>query len=102
MQLNCKVIKKVATPTPPTISTSIPLFQSYPPFLANFLVPPPPQMTQFLEVPTSPPPLIRGRGVPTMECPTIIKLFSLKNDIHLLKSFLMVTGPMIGEASLKT
>ena len=33
--------KKVATPPPPPISTSIPPFQLYPPFLAKNFVPPP-------------------------------------------------------------
>ena len=56
MQLNCKVIKKVATPPP--ISTTIASFQGYPPFLATFLVPP--QVAQFLEGPT--PLLTRGEG----------------------------------------
>ena len=52
MQLNCKVIQKVATPP----------VQGYPPFLAKFLVVPTPQLTQFLEGPTPTPPLIRGEG----------------------------------------
>ena len=66
MQLNCKVIKKVATSSP--ISTSTPPFQSYLPFLAKFLLPPPPpppQMAQFLEgstPPAPPPPLNKGGG----------------------------------------
>ena len=64
MQLNCKVIKK----RQPPISTSTPPFQGYPPFLANFLVPPHPQVTQFLKVLPPPSPLIMGGGggVPTM------------------------------------
>ena len=54
--LNCKVVKKVATPP---ISTSIPPFQVYPLFLAkNFI---PPQVTQFLEGPT-PPLIVEGWG----------------------------------------
>ena len=64
MQLNCKAIKKVATPHPPTaISTSIPLFQSYPPFLANFLVPPPPPPNDSIfGSPYLPPPFNKGEG----------------------------------------
>ena len=58
MQLNCKVIKKVANP--PFLHQ--PHFQGFPPFLAKFLVLP--QVTHFLEGPA--PPLIRGGGVPTM------------------------------------
>ena len=50
IELNCKVVKKVATPhfyiNPP--------FQVYSPFLAKNFVPLP-QVTQFLEVPTPPP-----------------------------------------------
>ena len=49
-ELNCKVVKKVATP--PFLHQ--PPFQVYPPFLAkNFI--PSPQVTQFLEGPTPPP-----------------------------------------------
>ena len=51
--LNYKVVKKVATPhfyiNPPP-----PLFQVYPPFLEKNCIPP--QVTQFLEGPTPPPP----------------------------------------------
>ena len=36
IELNCKIIKKVATPPPP-------LFQVYPPFLAKNVVHPPPK-----------------------------------------------------------
>ena len=46
MWLNCKVIKKVAPPPHFYIS---PPFEVYPPFLAKGFVPPPPQVTQFLE-----------------------------------------------------
>ena len=51
MCLNCKVIKKVATPLPPPPP---PLFQVYPPFLAKNFVAPSPQVTQFLEGPMAP------------------------------------------------
>ena len=49
IELNCKVIKKVATPPPPfPFLHQPPLFRFIPPFLAkNFA--PPYQMTQFLE-----------------------------------------------------
>ena len=49
MWLNCKVIKKVAPPPHFYIS---PPFEVYPPFLAKGFVPPPLQVTQFLEGPT--------------------------------------------------
>ena len=55
IELNCKVVKKVATP--PISILTLP-FQVYPPFLAKNLVPL--QVTQFLEGPTHP--LIRGGG----------------------------------------
>ena len=57
MQLNCKVIKNVSTLLPsPFLQQSLPpFFLGYPPFLAEFLVPPP-QVAQFLEGPTTPPP----------------------------------------------
>ena len=57
MWLNCKVTKKLQPP----ISTSTPPFQVYPPFLAKNFVPPP-QVTQFLESPTPPPPFNKGGG----------------------------------------
>ena len=67
IELNCKVIKKVASPhfyiNPP--------FQVYTPFLAKKFVPPP-QVTQFLEGPT--PPLIEG-GVPNMLYQICIPMF---------------------------
>ena len=47
----------------PPISISNPLFKVIPPLQQNVLQGPP-QVTQFLQGPT-PPPLIRGRGVPT-------------------------------------
>ena len=59
MQLNIRVIKKWQPP----ISTSTPLFQGYPPFLAKYLVPP--QVTQFFEGPT-PSSDKGGGGIPTM------------------------------------
>ena len=49
--MNIKVIKKCQ----PLISTSTPLFQGYPSFLAKCLVPPP-QVTQFFEGPIPLPP----------------------------------------------
>ena len=52
MQLNSKVIKKWQ----PTHFYINPLFMLIPPFLATFLVPP--QVTQFLEGPNTPPPLL--------------------------------------------
>ena len=58
MQLNCKVIKKVANP--PFLHQ--PHFQGFSPFLAKFLVLP--QVTHFLEGPA--PPFNKGGGVPTM------------------------------------
>ena len=63
MQLNCKVIKKWQPP----ISASKPPFQGYPPFLLKFLVPPLPQVTQFLEglrrsYPPPPHPFNKGAG----------------------------------------
>ena len=66
IELNCKVIKKVATPH---FYINPPPFQVYPPFLGKNVYPP--QVTQFSEGPT-PPPLIGrgrggGRGDPTME-----------------------------------
>ena len=60
MQLNFKVIKKVA-PLPPSMSISTSPFQGYSPFLATFLVLP--QATQFLEGPI--PPFNKGGGGPT-------------------------------------
>ena len=57
IELNCKVVKKVATPPPPISILTLP-FQVYPPFLAKNLVPL--HVTQFLEGPTLP--LIRGGG----------------------------------------
>ena len=57
MQLNIKEIKKQQPPPPPFLYYPPP-FQGYPPFLAKFLVPLPPKMTQFLEGP-------RGGGFPT-------------------------------------
>ena len=59
IELNCKVVKKVATPH----FYINPHFQVYPPLLANNFVP---QVTQFQEGPTPPlphpPPLIREGG----------------------------------------
>ena len=56
MQLNCKVIKKVATPH---FYNNLP-FPGLSPFSSKMFGTPP-QVTQFLEGPT-PPPLIRGKG----------------------------------------
>ena len=53
MQLNCKVIKKVATPH---FYINPSHFQGYLPFLAKFWVPPP--VAQFLEGPSHPLPLL--------------------------------------------
>ena len=58
MQLNCKVIKKWLPP----ISTSTPPFQSYPPFLAKFLVPPSDSIFGM-----SCPPFNKGGEVPTKQ-----------------------------------
>ena len=68
MQLKCKVIRKWE-PLPP-ISTSNPPFHGYPPFLAKLLLPP--QVTQFLEVPTPHFHKGGGGGVPTMQKPQLI------------------------------
>ena len=61
IELNCKVAKKLQPPPPF-------LHQRPPPFSGLSLLSSKkihtPQVTQFLEGPT--PPLIRGRGVPTM------------------------------------
>ena len=63
MQLNCKVIEKVATP--PFLQEPPP-FQGYPPFLVKFLIPPPPPPRDsiFGRSYPLPPPLIKE--VPTM------------------------------------
>ena len=59
IELNCKVVKKVAT-APPFLHQP-PLSRFITPFLAKKFVPL--QVTKFLEGPTPPPaPLIRGRG----------------------------------------
>ena len=58
LQLNCKIIKNVVTPT---ISTATPPpLSGLSPLSSKFLVSPP-QVTQFLEGPTPPPPFIKGR-----------------------------------------
>ena len=50
IELNCKVIKKVATPSIFTSTPPPPPLQVYPPFLGKILYPP--QVTKFLEGPT--------------------------------------------------
>ena len=83
MQLNCKVIKKWQPP----ISTSSPPFQSYPLFLANFLVHPSPKWLNFWKVLPLRLPLIRGEGFPAMgtyDCYENIKI-KLWSTISILK-----------------
>ena len=57
MQLNCKVIKKWQTlsPPPPQFLSQRHRFQGYPHILAKFLVPP--KVNQFLKGPTTPNPV---------------------------------------------
>ena len=67
IELNCKVIKKVAIPSPPiSTSTPPPLFQVYPPFLGKNFVPPLPRDSIFRRSYTTLPPFNKGGRGPTM------------------------------------
>ena len=63
MRIEHKSNKKVATPPPPSplFLHQCPLFRVIPPFEQIFWYPPP-QVTQFFEAPTPPPPLNKGAG----------------------------------------
>ena len=68
-ELNCKVVKKVATPPlPPPFVHQRPLFRSISPFKQKISYPP--QVTQFLEGPTPQPPW--GGGGSNYEHPLVI------------------------------
>ena len=83
--MNCKVIKKWQ---PPHFYINLPPFQVYPSFLAKTFEPLPKWLNFWEVLPPPSPPLIRGRGGPTMptdphiNCRIILWLFFTKYNIQ--------------------